>query len=259
MVNAVPTSPNEMQVVQISGSFVDPGTADAHQVRVIWGDGTPDSILNLDPGVRSFGGAFLTHAYADNRADGSAYGVQVLVSDLALPTAQGSGSRSVTVQNVAPKMVGGLSVKRVDGTTGAVNEGDLVVVTGAFADASPVDRHRVLISWGDGNSPTEASVNAEDRTFSARYRYRDNFAAASITATVTDGRIVAGVFVPDGGSVTSAAVTQQVNNVAPAAQIAPRLGSTPTNTLLTVDVVEPGLDDVPGLTYLWEVNTGISG
>ncbi|MFM7922527.1 MAG: hypothetical protein ACKPJJ_20065, partial [Planctomycetaceae bacterium] len=163
------------------------------------------------------------------------------------------------MQNVAPTMVGGLSVKRVDGTTGAVNEGDLVVVTGAFADASPVDRHRVLISWGDGNSPTEASVNAEDRTFSARYRYRDNFAAASITATVTDGRIVAGVFVPDGGSITSAAVTQQVNNVAPAAQIAPRLGSTPTNTLLTVDVVEPGLDDLPGLTYLWEVNTGISG
>ncbi|MFM7924954.1 MAG: hypothetical protein ACKPJJ_32410, partial [Planctomycetaceae bacterium] len=34
VVNAVPTSPNEMQVVQISGSFVDPGTADAHQVRV---------------------------------------------------------------------------------------------------------------------------------------------------------------------------------------------------------------------------------
>lgn len=215
VVNAVPSSPNEMQVVQISGSFVDPGTADAHQVRVIWGDGTPDSVLNLDPGVLSFGGRFLTHSYADNRADGTAYTVQVVVSDLALPAAAGSGSQSVTVQNVAPTMVGGLSVRREDGTTGVVNEGDLVVVSGSFADVSPLDRHRVMISWGDGNS-TEASVNAEDRTFSARYRYRDNFAAASITATVTDGRILAGAFVPDGGSVTSAAVTQQVNNVAPA-------------------------------------------
>ncbi|MFN5283304.1 MAG: beta strand repeat-containing protein, partial [Planctomyces sp.] len=51
----------------------------------------------------------------------------------------------------------------------------------------------------------------------------------------------------------------RVDNVAPAAQIAPRLGSTPTNTLLTADVIEPGLDDVPLLTYLWEVNTGLGG
>ena len=183
--------------------------------------------------------------------------VQVTVSDLADAAAAGTGSTSVLVQNVSPTMVGTLLVTRADGTVGAVNEGDVVIVTGAFADVSPVDRHRVLISWGDGRAATEASVNADDRTFTARYTYRDNFAAASITAQALDGRFSGGVFQADGGSVVSAAVTQQVNNVAPAARIAPRLGSTPGATLLTVDVVEPGLDDV--LTYLWEINTGIGG
>lgn len=130
-----------------------------------------------------------------------------------------------------------------------------MIVTGSFTDPSPVDRHVVEVSWGDGQI-TNASVNALNRTFTASYRYRDNFAAAQISATVTDGRFASTTFQPDGGSDTSDVVLQTVTNVAPSPRIAPLPSSTRTSTKLTAEVVEPGLDDIPFLNYQWESNTG---
>ena len=219
VVNPVPASVGEMQLVRITGNFTDPGTADAHEVRVIWGDGTPDSVLNLDPGVRSFNSAALEHRYENNQPGNTAWPVQVVITDRKLSSAFASGTTSVTVNNLAPE-IGTLTVKREDGTSGPISEGDLVIVTGSFTDPSPLDRHEVTIAWGDGRT-TKAAVNALDRSFTASYRYRDNFAAAQITATVTDGRFSSTVFQPDGGSDTSDPVLQTVTNVAPSAQIAP--------------------------------------
>ena len=254
-VTALPSSISEGESIEVSGSFVDPGTTDSHQVRVIWGDGTPDSILNVAAGVLTFGGSSLTHTYRNNAAGGADYDIEVIVSDLADVTAAGSGTDSVSVANVAP-VAGTPVVKRLDGTVGAIEEGSRVVVTGSFSDVSALDRHQVTINWGDGTT-SSAAVDAMTRTYSATHRYLDNYAAAEITATVIDGRYTGTTFTADGGSVTSASVTQVITNVAPTPTIAPVAGSTPTVTKLVAEVVDPGLNDIPDLTYTWQVDTGL--
>lgn len=254
-VTALPSSISEGESIEVSGSFVDPGTTDSHQVRVIWGDGTPDSILNVAAGVLTFGGSSLTHTYRNNAAGGADYDIEVIVSDLADVTAAGSGTDSVSVANVAP-VAGTPVVKRLDGTVGAIEEGSRVVVTGSFSDVSSLDRHQVTINWGDGTT-SSAAVDAMTRTYSATHRYLDNYAAAEITATVIDGRYTGATFTADGGSVTSASVTQVITNVAPTPTIAPVAGSTPTVTKLVAEVVDPGLNDIPDLTYTWQADTGL--
>ncbi len=253
-VAVVPESISEADSIQVSGTFVDPGTADAHQVTVSWGDGSPDSILNLAAGVLSFGGSSLTHSYLDNSVGGSDYTITVEVSDLDDSTAAGSGTTTVAVDNVAPT-IGAPVVKRLDGTVGSIEEGSSVVATGSFADVSTLDRHRVTISWGDGTT-SSATVDAMTRTYSATHRYLDDYAAAEITATVSDGRYVGTTFTADGGQATSVAVTQTIANVAPTPTIAPVAGSTPAVTQLVAEVIDPGLDDLADLTYQWQVSTG---
>ena len=248
----VPSLIDEAGTVSIAGTFSDAGIEDGHQVRVIWGDGSPDSILNLAAGVTSFSGDSLTHQYLNNPSGASTYTIQVEISDLDNSLAWGTGSTSVTVRNVAP-VVSALRVVRADGQSGVIAEGDAVTVTGSFSDVSPLDRHLVMMNWGDGRQ-SAATVDAMTRTFTATHVYYDNYVAAAITATVTDGQYSGSVFNADGGEATSAAVFQTVTNVAPTAVIAPVAGSTPTVTQLTVDVVDPGLDDLSTLSYLWEIN-----
>ncbi|MGV2340547.1 MAG UNVERIFIED_CONTAM: PKD domain-containing protein [Planctomycetaceae bacterium] len=93
VVNAVPATLGEWQWVEISGTFADPGIKDRHQIRIIWGDGSPDSVFNPLPGSRTFGGTDLRHRYEDNRVDGSAWPVQVVVSDLDNTGTAATGSR----------------------------------------------------------------------------------------------------------------------------------------------------------------------
>ena len=51
-----PASINIGGTVALSGAFTDPGSSDTHQVRIQWGDGSDDTILDLigDSGVHRF-------------------------------------------------------------------------------------------------------------------------------------------------------------------------------------------------------------
>jgi hypothetical protein len=66
------------KVATVTGSFTDVGTEDTHQVTVEWGDGTPDSILDLLLGARWFEA---THNYAIGTAIQEDFTVTVTVDD----------------------------------------------------------------------------------------------------------------------------------------------------------------------------------
>ena len=53
-VSASPATINENDSTTLSGSFTDPGAADTHTVVINWGDGTPNTTINLAAGVLSF-------------------------------------------------------------------------------------------------------------------------------------------------------------------------------------------------------------
>jgi hypothetical protein len=144
-----PATINEGGTTTVGGSFVDPGTQDTHKVTVTWGDGTPNTVVDLAAGVLTFGG--LTHTYVDDNPTGTtsdAYSISVTVKDDDNGT--GSGTSSVTVNNVAPTITG------FTGTTSFA--GPLVFMpstfTTTFTDPG-TDTFRAEFTWGDG-SPVQS-------------------------------------------------------------------------------------------------------
>ena len=77
---------NEGDSTTLGGSFTDPGTQDTHTVTIVWGDGSPNTVLNLAAGVLTYSSA---HTYADDNATDS-YTIGVTVTD------DDSGSTSTT-------------------------------------------------------------------------------------------------------------------------------------------------------------------
>ncbi|MBL8866569.1 MAG: hypothetical protein JNK93_13500, partial [Planctomycetia bacterium] len=57
----------------------------------------------------------------------------------------------------------------------AINENDLLTVSGSFADAGSGDAHTLIIDWGmPGNTPTRVNLAAGVNTFSLSNRYLDD-------------------------------------------------------------------------------------
>jgi hypothetical protein len=165
----------------LNGSFTDPGVLDTHTVQIHWGDGSPDTTLNLAAGVLSFSAK---HQYVDNLPGNAAYPVTVTVTDKEGATT--SAGTALTVNNVPPS---GLSLNWVAATT---NEGDTAALNGSFTDPGVLDTHTVLIHWGDGSPDTTLSLGPGVLTFSANHLYTDNLPgnapyAASVTVTDKDG------------------------------------------------------------------------
>jgi hypothetical protein len=57
------TTVNEAAAFNLTGSFTDPDAGDAHTVTINWGDGSPNTVLNLGAGVTNFSAP---HTYADD-------------------------------------------------------------------------------------------------------------------------------------------------------------------------------------------------
>ena len=75
------TEINENGEVLLTGTFDDPGTLDTHEVRIDWGDGTTDTVLDFTDGERSFAA---THRYLDDDPTGTPsddYTILVTVTD----------------------------------------------------------------------------------------------------------------------------------------------------------------------------------
>jgi uncharacterized delta-60 repeat protein len=231
-----PGTINENDAISLSGSFTDAGVQDAHLVRVVWGDGSPDAVFQLAAGVTSFSG--IPHTYLDNNAGNSSYPIQLFVSDYDSPATSGVGTTSINVANIAP-VLGTVTLSSA-GT--AILEGDSVTVTGSYSDVGTLDRHTVNVSWGDGTA-SPAIVDSASGTFLAEHQYVDNPPAGlqfTITVTVSD----------DDGDTDDAVLFQSVLNVAPIIFVEPAEDNFDPN-LITMNavVIDPGTLDA--VAFAW--------
>jgi len=89
---ATPNTINEGQSTTLNGSFSDPGAPDKHTVIINWDDGSPNTVLNLAPGVLTFSA---NHTYVDNKPGNAPYTVSVTVTDKDGGSSAGGGGHIV--------------------------------------------------------------------------------------------------------------------------------------------------------------------
>lgn len=176
-----PSSVVDGELLTVSGTFTDPGTADTFTLTVNWGDGA-SSTESLAAGTRSFSA---THAYA---AAGPVT-IRATVADRDNATSSSSADLVVLSSNRAPA---GLAIA-------ATVTGSSVVVNGTFNEPDAADTDTVVLTWGDGATERQ-TLSAAAATFTASHVY-SNGGTYTVTATVTD---------PSGAS-TSAATQVVVN------------------------------------------------
>src|SRR5207244_1860295 len=204
-----------------------------------WGDGSNATTINLAAGVLSFSG--VSHQYLDNPASGS-YAITAGVTDN--DGASGSGSTSVTVNNLAPANL------QLSLNPATISENGSATLNGSFTDPGMLDTHSVVINWGDGNSTTfnlEAGVLAFSGA-SHQYMNTPPSGSYAISVTVTDS---------DGAS-TSAGASINVGNIPPS-NIQLTLSQATVNengsTTLSGSFSDPGTLDTHTVVINWGDNS----
>jgi hypothetical protein len=197
-----PASINENESTTVTGSFADPGTLDPHTVVITWGDGSPNTSLNLLAGTLTFSA---THQYLDNpsgQPTGS-FSIGVTVTDK--DGGSGTGSATVQVRNVAPTVaaISGLPVAPVS-VSAAVNG------SASFTDPGTKDTHTAVWDWGDGTtSPgTVTETNGSGSVAGSHTYATAGVYTVKVTVTDKDGGVGQALFQyvvaydPNGGFVT---------------------------------------------------------
>ena len=173
--NLSASSINENDTVALSGTFNDPGVLDTHSVVVSWGDGSPNTTLNLTAGVTAYS---TTHQYLDDRPTGSPSDVNTItVTVTDKDGGVGNGGTSITVNNVAPV------ITSMSGPTGPAAIGSTSTVAATFTDVGTQDTHKCTFIWDDATAPT--TVNATGGSCSATHTYAAP-GVYTVTVTVTD-------------------------------------------------------------------------
>ena len=215
---------DEGDMVTLSGSFSDVGSADTHTATINWGDGSAVEAATLDSVLNTISGS---HVYADN----GAYTVTVTVSDD--DGASMSDTLTVTVSNVAPDVDAGADQ--------GVDEGDTVTLSGSFSDVGSADTHTATIDWGDGSAVEAATLDSVLNTISGSHVYADN-GAYTVTVTVSD----------DDGASMSDTLTVTVSNVAPVVDAGADQGVDEGDTVtLSGNFTDVGSADTHTATINW--------
>src|SRR5205807_139455 len=224
-------------ITSLSGSFLDPATPAPHSAVINWGDGSGNTTLDLAAGVLNFGGA--QHQYLDNPASGS-YPIAVTVTDD--DGASGTGSTSVTVNNVAPANL------QLSLDPATINENGATALSGSFADPGTLDTHTVVINWGDGRGNTTLNLAADVLSFGgALHQYLDNPAAGS-TYTISE-------IVSESGSASASGSTSITVSNLPPSNIQLTLSQATINendsTTLSGSFSDPGTLDTHTVVINW--------
>lgn len=163
---------DEGGTVTLTGSFTDPGINDTHTGSVDWGDGsTTTATIVQGAGSGSF---TATRRYVDdgppmgNNTPQDTYEITATIFD------DDGGSDSATVSTIVKNVVPTItSISHDAAIANQVIEGEVVTISGSFADAGITDIHTVNVDWADGTA--ESITLAEGaRDFSVHHRYQDN-------------------------------------------------------------------------------------
>jgi len=233
------TSPvDENGLTNLTVTFDDPGTLDAHTIEVTWGDGTTE-IFTLN-GERFL---FTSHQYLDDDPSVTTqdpYTVNVRVIDDDGGEAMGSGV--IIVRNVAPSNV------QVN-LTSPVNENGVTTLTTTFDDPGTLDSHTIEVTWGDGT--VETFDLSGERFFSTTHQYLDD----DPSVTTEDLYTVTVRVIDDDSGVGVGSGQVLVKNVAPVATaVTPPPAGVFEGSLasFTFTFADPGTLD----THTYEVNWG---
>ena len=196
----------ENQSTTVSGSFTDPDAGDTHTVTIVWGDGSPSTVLNLAAGVFVYSAP---HQYLDDNPTGTAadvHSVSVTVTDNGAPPLSGLAAASVTVNNVAPV------ISALVGPMPPQPLGSNVTVTGTFTDQGTQDTHTCSVTWDDGSttSGTVTEANGSGTCTASRVFAAPGVYSIDMKITDDDGGFATRridseyvvVFDPSGGFVT---------------------------------------------------------
>jgi Ca2+-binding RTX toxin-like protein len=162
-----PTSGLAGDTVTISaGSFVDPGTEDAHQLRIDWGDGSEKTIVDLAAGVTEFGD--ITHIYNSKPRFGNSFTATIELIDLDQPYDPVRLTQEIFVQSRIATDI------ELQWESESIEEGEAALLSGSFTLANPNLSHTVIVVWGDGTL-TSTSLAPNETSFSdLSHQYRNN-------------------------------------------------------------------------------------
>ena len=170
--SATPNPANENDAVTLSVSFTDPDAGDTHTATILWGDGSPNTTVNLAAGVATF---LTKHVYLDDDPTGTpqdVFTVTVTVVDNA--GASDTRSGAITVRNLAPV------VTMVTGPTGPIALGGSAAVVASFTDAGTRDTHTCTFAWNDTPTPTTSAGVVTESNGSGSCAASHTYAAAGI-------------------------------------------------------------------------------
>ena len=201
LLNVSPSSASENEVVTLDGSFFDPGVLDTHIVSIDWGDGSSPEVLNLSQLNVTSRNFSRTHRYLDNPLSGSNYVITVSVVDDDEPLAPVIATRALVVQNASPNS------PAISLNTTSISEGGTIQLGASFTDVGTLDRHEVVINWGDGSEEQVIYLAPGQRTISnVPHQYIDDPSDLNpnytITVKVRDNDMSAGSYVAATTSVT---------------------------------------------------------
>lgn len=177
--SVTPTSINENQSVNLSGTFLDPGTLDTHSVYINWGDGSTE-VVSLLLGSRSFS---VSHQYLDDNPTGTVsdintISVKVLDDDLGMSLAQ---THDVTVNNVAPV------ISSISASPSLLAVNNPTTITLNFSDVGPQDTHSCRFNWDAAGVPdTVVNLSGTGNTSCSATQTYTAAGVYAVAATVTD-------------------------------------------------------------------------